>query len=122
MNTESAAPDKNGGIIRSLARIMPYAGPDMKRLVLGMAIALISSGFALGIPLALEQLVDGPLKTGNATDIWWAVGLVAVLGLMEALFIYLRRVTVLTPGTRIDSRLRNAICHMLAFSFIDTES
>lgn len=109
MKPEPELADPNKGVIRSLARIMPFAGSDMKRLVLGMGIALISSAFALGIPLALERLVDGPLQTGDPTEIWWAVGLVAVLGLMEALFIYLRRVTVLTPGTRIDSRLRNAI-------------
>lgn len=109
MNIESDNPDATLGVVSSLARIRPFAGSDMNRLIVGMAIALVSSGFALGIPLALERLVDGPLATGKPDDIWWAVGLVALLGLLEALFIYLRRVTVLTPGTRIDSRLRNAI-------------
>jgi ATP-binding cassette subfamily B protein len=74
-----------------------------------MLIALISSGFALAIPLTLEALVDGPLQTGNTSLIWGAAGLVALLGLLEALFVYLRRVTVLTPGTRIDAKLRTAI-------------
>jgi ATP-binding cassette subfamily B protein len=74
-----------------------------------MLIALISSGFALAIPLTLEALVDGPLQTGDTALIWGAAGLVALLGISEALFVYLRRVTVLTPGTRIDAKLRTAI-------------
>jgi ATP-binding cassette subfamily B protein len=88
---------------------MPFAGRDMYRLIAGMAIALVSSAFALGIPIALEVLVDGPLSGNDPSLVWPAVGLVALLGLLEALFVFLRRVTVLTPGTRIDSRIRNAI-------------
>ncbi len=113
MNTHSERPVKDLGIVRGLARIVPFAGADMNRLVLGMVIALVSSGFALGIPLVLERLVDGPLASGNPADIWWAAGLVALLGLLEAAFIFLRRVTVLAPGTRIDSRLRNTIYNHL---------
>jgi ATP-binding cassette subfamily B protein len=97
------------GVFRGLARIVPYAKKELPLLGLGMLVALIASAFALAIPLALEYLVDGPLSDGDPAAVWPAAGLVAVLGLAEALFIYLRRVTVLTPGTRIDSNLRNDI-------------
>ena len=97
------------GAIRGLARILPYAGRDVYGLIAGMAISLISNALALGIPIALEVLVDGPLRGDDPTLVWPAVGLIALLGLFEALFIYLRRVVVLTPGTRIDSRIRNAM-------------
>lgn len=109
MTLLDSPPSPQQGVLRSLARVLPYAKADLPRLGLGMLIALISSGFALAIPLTLEALVDGPLQTGNVSLIWGAAGLVAFLGLMEALFVYLRRVTVLTPGTRIDAKLRNAI-------------
>ena len=102
-------PPEQPGVFRSLARVLPYAKADLPRLGLGMLIALISSGFALAIPLTLEALVDGPLRTGNTSLVWGAAGLVALLGLLEALFVYLRRITVLTPGTRIDAKLRTAI-------------
>jgi ATP-binding cassette subfamily B protein len=95
------------GVFRSLARIVPYAKKELPLLGLGMLVALMASAFALAIPLALEYVVDGPLSEGDPAAVWPAVALVAVLGLAEALFIYLRRVTVLTPGTRIDSNLRN---------------
>ena len=109
MPTSSADPQHPTGVIRGLARVMPFAGRDMYRLVAGMAIALVSSAFALGIPIALEALIDGPLSGKDPSLVWPAVVLVAVLGLLEALFVFLRRVTVLTPGTRIDSRIRNAM-------------
>ena len=109
MTQSVSLPPRQPGVFRSLARVLPYAKADLPRLGLGMLIALISSGFALAIPLTLEALVDGPLQTGNTSLIWGAAGLVALLGLLEALFVYLRRVTVLTPGTRIDAKLRTAI-------------
>ena len=97
------------GLVRGLARVLPFAGRDMNVLILGMGISLVSSALALGIPIALESLVDGALSGNDPAAVWPAVGLVALLGLLEALLVYLRRVTVLTPGTRIDSRLRNAV-------------
>ena len=103
--------------------MLPYAKPELPRLGLGMLIALMSSAFALAIPLALEALVDGPLATGDSSQVWGAAGLVALLGLLEALFVYLRRVTVLTPGTRIDAKLRTSIYNYLQelpVSFHDT--
>ncbi len=109
MNTPSPSPENNTGLIRGLSRVLPFAGSDMTRLVIGMGIALVASAFALGIPIALESLVDGPLSGDDPSLVWPAVGVIALLGLLEAFFIYLRRVTVLTPGTRIDSRIRNAI-------------
>lgn len=93
----------------SLLRLMRFARPELPRLGLGMVIALIANAFALGIPLALEALVDGPLSSGDTRQIWFAAGLVGLLGLLEAFFVYLRRVTVLTPGTRVDAKVRNAI-------------
>jgi ATP-binding cassette subfamily B protein len=109
MNMPHEPNPSNTGLVRGLSRVLPFAGSDMIRIVVGMGIALVSSAFALGIPIALEALVDGPLSGSDRSLVWPAVGVIALLGLLEALFIYLRRVTVLTPGTRIDSRIRNAI-------------
>jgi ATP-binding cassette subfamily B protein len=109
MPTSDTESTPRTGAIRGLARVLPFAGRDVYGLIAGMAISLISNGLALGIPIALEALVDGPLRGDDPTLVWPAVGLIAILGLLEALFIYLRRVAVLTPGTRIDSRIRNAI-------------
>lgn len=109
MDSVTADPSPPTGVVRGLARIIPFAGRDLYRVLAGIAVALVSSGFALGIPIALEALVDGPLSGTDPSAVWPAVGLVTLLGLLEALFIFLRRIMVLTPGTRIDSRIRNAI-------------
>jgi len=74
-----------------------------------MVVALLASALALAIPITLEYLVDGPLATGDTRQIWLATGVVAILGLLEAFFIYLRRVLVVAPGTVIDARLRNDV-------------
>jgi ATP-binding cassette subfamily B protein len=84
VDAESTPP---AGAIRGLARILPFAGRDVYGLIAGMAISLISSALALGIPIALEALVDGPLRGDDPTLVWPAVGLIALLGLFEALFI-----------------------------------
>lgn len=109
MTQADTTPTTRPGVIAALARVLPYAKADMPLLVLGMVVALLSSAFALAIPLTLEFLVDGPLSTGDRSLVWPAAAVVAALGILEALFVYLRRVTVLAPGTRIDAKIRNAI-------------
>lgn len=94
---------------RAIARLYPYAKPAMPRIYLGMVAALLAGLVALGIPLVLQQLVDGPLSSGSAEAIVPAVLLVLVLGVLEAVMIALRRWFVLTPGTHIEARMRNGL-------------
>ena len=74
-----------------------------------MIAALLAGIVALLIPQVLRSLVDGPLKTGDASQIWPAVGIVLVLGVLEAVLIALRRWFVLQPGTHVEASLRNAL-------------
>ena len=97
------------GTFRSIARIYPYAKPATRRIVLGMVAALLAGIVALLIPQVLQELVDGPLKTGDASQIWWPVIIVLILGILEAVLIGLRRFFVLQPGTRVEADLRNAL-------------
>src|SRR6478672_13325994 len=94
---------------RAIARLYPYAKPAMPRIYLGMVAALLAGLVALGIPLVLQQLVDGPLSSGSPEAIVPAVILVLVLGVLEAVMIALRRWFVLTPGTHIEARMRNGL-------------
>lgn len=94
---------------RALMRIYPYAKTAMPRIVLGMVAALIAGLVALAIPLVLQSLVDGPLSTGDSSQIWPAVLVVLALGILEAVMIALRRWFVLTPGTHVEARMRNAL-------------
>jgi ATP-binding cassette subfamily B protein len=81
----------------------------MPRIYLGMASALIAALVSLFIPQVLEALIDGPLKDGDASKIWWPVAAVLGLGILEAAMIWLRRWFVLQPGTGVESDMRNAL-------------
>ena len=93
----------------AIVRLYPYAKPAVPRIVLGMIAALLAGIVALLIPQVLRQLVDGPLQSGDSSQIWPAFVIVVVLGIAEAAMIALRRWFVLTPGTHIESRMRNAL-------------
>src|SRR4051812_16881052 len=69
---------------RALMRIYPYAKTAMPRIVLGMVAALVAGLVALAIPLVLQALVDGPLSSGDSSQIWPAVIVVLALGVLEA--------------------------------------
>lgn len=97
------------GTARTLLRILPFARPALPRIVLGMVAALLAGLVALGIPLVLQQLVDGPLASNDATQVWPAAILVLVLGVLEAVFIGLRRYFVLTPGTHVEATMRRTL-------------
>ncbi len=100
---------KKVGTYASILRIYPYAKPAMPRIYLGMVSAMLAALVALAIPQVLRALVDGPLKDGDSSQIWWPVGIVLGLGVLEAVMIGLRRWLVLTPGTHIEARMRNGL-------------
>jgi ATP-binding cassette, subfamily B, bacterial len=100
---------KRIGTYASILRVYPYAKPAMPRIYLGMVSAMLAALVSLAIPQVLRALVDGPLKDGDSTQIWWPVGIVLGLGVLEAVMIGLRRWLVLTPGTHIEARMRNGL-------------
>ncbi|MBX3068308.1 MAG: ABC transporter ATP-binding protein [Cryobacterium sp.] len=101
------------GTIAAIARVYPFAKPAMRRIYLGMVAAMLGSLVALAIPQVLRVIVDGPLKNGKASEIWWPVVLVLLLGIAEAVMIWFRRWFVLQPGTHIEARMRNGLYHQL---------
>ncbi|MFS0728456.1 ABC transporter ATP-binding protein [Curtobacterium sp. 1P10AnD] len=94
---------------RAIARIYPYVKPYQRRLIGGMLAAMGASLVALAIPYVLQWLVDGPLSSKDAAQIWPAGLGVLVLGVLEAFFIASRRRLVMRPSTRIETSMRNAL-------------
>ena len=105
----NAASGTRPNTFRALLRLYEYAKPAMPRLYLGMGAALIAAVLALLIPQVLRQLVDGPLQTGDSSQIWPAALIVLGLGVLEAVLIALRRFFVLGPGTHVEARMRNGL-------------
>ena len=93
--------------LQSMLRILPFARPALPRFIAGAVAAMLASLVALAIPLVIQRLVDGPLASGDAGQIWPAAIGVLALGVFEAIFISLRRFFVLTPGTFVEKRMRN---------------
>ncbi|MET2011950.1 ABC transporter ATP-binding protein [Microbacterium chocolatum] len=93
---------------RALARLLPFARPVLPRLALGAASALVASLLALAIPLVLEQVVAGPLASGDTVLIVWGAVAILGLGLTEALMVWLRRWFVLGPSTKVEFGLRTS--------------
>ena len=91
---------------RALARLLPFAKPVLPRLVMGAASALVASLLALTIPLVLEQVVGGPITSGDIAMIGWGAAAILALGLAEALMVWLRRWFVLGPATMVEYELR----------------
>ncbi|TAJ47541.1 MAG: ABC transporter ATP-binding protein [Herbiconiux sp.] len=97
------------GTVAVLLRLRPYAAKALPRIYTAMVVSLAASAVALAIPQVLQWMVDGPLTDGDAGQIWLAFGIVLALGVFEAVLIGARRALVLTPGTHVEARMRNAL-------------
>jgi ATP-binding cassette subfamily B protein len=107
-NTTSDTAHK-AATLRTILRILPWVRPALSRIILGMVAALLAGLVSLAIPVVLQNLVDGPLSSGDGAQIWPAAIIVLVLGALEAAFIAARRFLVLTPGTHVEAALRNSL-------------
>ena len=83
------------------------------RWCLGLTAALLAGLAALAIPQVIQLLVNRVFTTDPGPDgrmqVLWAALALAVLGLGEALFVWLRRVLVLPPAADVENRARIAL-------------
>ena len=100
------------GTAKTLWRLVPYAKKAMPRIAIGIVAAIAAHMFALSIPQFLRSLIDS-LAAGGLDALLPAVGLILLMGFLEALFVLLRRWLVLTPGTHVEARMRNRIYQKL---------
>lgn len=81
----------NKGSLHSLWRMRSYLRPYLGQLtVMGIA-ALVTVGAELAIPLVSQRVIDGPLADGDSSGLWWLGGLALLLGVLEAVFGFVRR-------------------------------
>ncbi|MCS3841856.1 ABC transporter ATP-binding protein [Microbacterium sp. AK031] len=93
----------------ALWRLAPFVKPVFWRFVGGAASALGAAVIALMIPLVLEQIVQGPIRTGSVGLIVLGAVVVLVLGFGEALMVWLRRWFILKPSTEVEYRMRTLL-------------
>jgi ATP-binding cassette subfamily B protein len=93
--------------IRSIARLGPIVRPIVPRLVLGLVVALAGAALALSIPQVLRRVIDELVRPGTQPSaVWWAAGVVLVLGAAEAGMMVLRRRLVIEPSVRLEREMR----------------
>jgi ATP-binding cassette subfamily B protein len=106
---DAAATTKRPGAVRALWRLHAYVRPAMPALIGSAVAALVAQLVALTIPQVLQGIVDGPLTDGDRAALLPLSLLVFGLGVLEAAMFALRRWLVLTPTTRVEARMRNAL-------------
>ena len=94
------------GTIKTLWRLVPFARRALWRIGLGILAAIGAHMIALSIPQFLQSLVNSLVDGGRAA-LLPAVGLILLLGVIEAALVLLRRWLVLTPGTFVEADMRN---------------
>ena len=106
MSSSQNPPSSSLSTAAALWRLKPFVRPVIWRLAGGAASALAAAVIALMIPIVLEQIIRGPVQSGQIDAIVW--GAVAVLGLAigEAVMVFLRRQFVLKPSTEVEYRMR----------------
>lgn len=91
---------------RALLRLLEFVRPVLPRLALGAVSALAAAVIALMIPIALRWVVGGPIASGETAAVAWGALAVLILGLLEALMVYLRRWLVVAPATYVEYDIR----------------
>ncbi|MFC7548216.1 ABC transporter ATP-binding protein [Plantactinospora sp. GCM10030261] len=77
--------------MHNLWRLRRYVRPYAGQLIwLGLG-AFASTGAGIAVPLVVRRVVDGPVAHGDRAGLFWLGGLALLLGLIEALLIFVRR-------------------------------
>jgi ATP-binding cassette subfamily B protein len=97
------------GTFRSIGRLLPFMRPALPAVTVSGIAALVGSLISLVIPVILQSLVDGPLSSGDAAQVWPGALLVLGLGVVEAAIVLFRRWLVMNPVSRVEARIRNTI-------------
>ncbi|PQZ49896.1 MULTISPECIES: ABC transporter ATP-binding protein [unclassified Microbacterium] len=108
-SAQNPSPSSTLSTPAALWRLKPFVKPVIWRLAGGAASALVAAIIALMIPIVLEQIISGPVRSGDFSAIVWGALAVFALGLGEALMVWLRRQFVLNPSTEVEYKMRTEL-------------
>lgn len=91
----------------ALWRVKPYLRPYVGQLVAAIFLASLGLGAATLVPLVVKAVIDGPLARGDRSGIFFLSVCVLVLGLLESLSAYTRRLTAGRVALGLETELRN---------------
>ncbi|WP_051829595.1 MULTISPECIES: ABC transporter ATP-binding protein [Streptomyces] len=92
--------------VRSLLRLWPYARAVRGRLAVSVTAATLGMLSTLAVPVILGRIVDGPLAEHDLAALWPLVGLLLLVGLVEAGLFFTRRVVLARPLAGLETAMR----------------
>ncbi len=108
-SSQNPSPSSSLSTPAALWRLKPFVKPVIWRLAGGAASALVAAIIALMIPIVLEQIMGGPVRSGEISAIVFGALIVFALALGEALMVWLRRQFVLNPATEVEYQMRTTL-------------
>lgn len=93
----------------SLRRLGPHFARIRTRFFLGLGSAILASFIALAVPQVLRALVDGPLSSGDRSQVAVAGAVVLALGVLEAALWWGRRAFIFSPATMLEYDMRREL-------------
>ncbi|GAA3039907.1 ABC transporter ATP-binding protein [Streptosporangium longisporum] len=100
-------PARPGGRAASLWRLKSYLRPYAVRLVLIWVPAFAAVGIGIVIPLIGREIIDGPVARGDSTGVLPLALLALVLGVIEAVLVFLRRWMLAEAVLGLETRIRD---------------
>ena len=108
--------------LHSLWRIRVYVRPYTGQMVLMTVAAALAVGVSIMVPLIIRSVVDGPIADGDRSGLV-PLGLLALLlGVLEAVLIFIRRWVQSYAALGVETSVRNDLyAHLqgLSVSFHD---
>jgi ATP-binding cassette subfamily B protein len=101
------------GRLSALRRLLPFARPYRRLILLTFVSALVATLAQLTVPLVTQAVVDGPLARGDRNGLWPLLALALVFGVAEAALFFLRRWAMGQSSLRIERDLRQALYERL---------
>jgi len=84
-----------------------YLRPYLKHMVWMLIAAGGATGASIVVPLVVQGIVDGPVTHGDMSGLFELGGLALLLGLLEAVLIFIRRWTQSTSALGMEATQRN---------------
>ncbi|MFI7646030.1 ABC transporter ATP-binding protein [Micromonospora sp. NPDC049460] len=92
--------------LRNLWRLRHYLRPHAAEFGWLLLAGLAATGAGIAVPLVTQRVVDGPVARQDPAGLFRLAGLALLLGLVEALLIFIRRWVQSSSSMRIEAAIR----------------
>ncbi|WDZ85216.1 ABC transporter ATP-binding protein [Micromonospora cathayae] len=102
----ASAPPTRGDPLHNLWRLRRYLRPYAREFCWLLVAGLTATAAGLAVPLLVQRVVDGPVARRDPVGLWQLGGLVLLLGLVEAVLIFVRRWTQTSSSVGMEAAIR----------------